>query len=63
MAIDINQIKGFLLTHTIKGKSTTTIFAKKDLPLLKEWVNICRENGYEFNVSLIKEDGSIEPIH
>ena len=63
MAIDINQIKGFQLTHTIKGRSTTTTFAKKDFSLFKEWVNICKENGYEYDVSLIKEDGSIEPIH
>ena len=36
---------------------------EKDFSLFKEWVNICKENGYEYDVSLIKEDGSIEPIH
>ena len=63
MTIDVNKIKGFQLTHTIKGKSTTTVFAKEDFPLFKEWVNICKQNGYDFDVSLIKEDGSIEPLH
>ncbi len=63
MTININQIKGFQLIHTIKGKSTTTRFTKEEFPLFKEWVNICRQNGYDYQVMLIKEDGSIEPVH
>ena len=63
MTIDVNKIKGFQLTHTIKGKSTTTRFAKEEFSLFRQWVNICKQNGYEYKASLIKEDGSIEPVH
>ena len=62
MAIDINQIKGFQLIHTVKGKSTTTRFSKEELPLFKEWIEICRNNGFDYKAYVIEKDDTLELI-
>jgi hypothetical protein len=62
MTIDVNKIKGFQLTHTIKGKSTTTRFAKEEFHLFKEWVEICQKNNFEFEASVIEKNDRLEPI-
>ena len=62
MTIDVNQIKWIRLTHTIKGKSTTTVFARKDFPLFKEWVNICKQNRITYEICVINNDDSVVKI-
>ncbi len=60
MKYNVRNIKGFQLTHTVKGKTTTTRFTKENLPLLKEWVEICEKNGFDFKVYIIKKDDTLK---
>ena len=60
--MDTSKIKGFVLTHKVKGRETTTRFDAKEFALFKEWVEICQKNGFEFEASVIEENGHLEPI-
>nr|MBQ4458683.1 hypothetical protein [Clostridia bacterium] len=60
--MDASKIKGFVLTHKVKGRETTTRFDVKEFALFKEWVEICQKNGYEFEASVIEKDDSTKPI-
>lgn len=62
MSIDVSNIKGFQLIHTVKGKSTTTRFTKEEFPLFKEWVEICKNNGFEFQAYVIEKNETLKPI-
>jgi len=62
MSIDAKQIKGFQLIHTVKGKSTTTRFAKEDYSLFKEWAEVCRNNGFDYKAYVIEKDDALELI-
>lgn len=62
MAVNARNIKGFQLIHTVKGKSTTTRFSKEEFPLFKEWVEICRNNGFDYEAYVIENDDSIQLI-
>lgn len=62
MAVNARNIKGFQLIHTVKGKSTTTRFSKEEFPLFKEWVEICRNNGFEFQAYVIEKDDTLKAI-
>ena len=57
-----NQIKGFQLTHTVKGRSTTTRFTKDEFQLFKEWVETCQKNNFEFEAFVIEENDHLQPI-
>ena len=54
--MNMDNIVGFYLTHTINGRSTKTRFARKDLPLLKQWIDICRERGFSYKAEAIVKD-------
>ena len=60
--MDVNKIKGFQVTHTIKGNSTTTRFTKEEFSLFKEWVEICRNNGFEYQAYVIENDDTLALI-
>lgn len=60
--MDASKIKGFVLTHKVKGRETTTRFDVKEVALFKEWVEICQKNGYEFVASVIEKDDSTKTI-
>ena len=56
------DIIGFQLTHKVKGKETITRFTKEEFDLFKEWVEICKQNNFDFSVDVIREGGAIEPF-
>ena len=55
--MNTDNIVGFYLTHTINGRSTRTRFARKDLLLLKQWIDICKERGFPYKAeAIVKAD-------
>ncbi|MBQ6560674.1 MAG: hypothetical protein IJL85_07590 [Erysipelotrichaceae bacterium] len=48
-----DNIVGFYLTHTVNGRSTRTRFERKDLPLLKQWIDICKARGFPYTAEAI----------
>ena len=60
--MDASKIKGFVLTHKVKGRETATRFDVKEFALFKEWIEICQKNNFEFKASVIEENGHLEPI-
>ena len=56
--MNTENIVGFYLTHTVNGRSTRTRFARKDLLLLKQWIDICKERGFPYKAeAIVKADG------
>ena len=51
--MDKDKIVGFYLTHTVNGRSTKTRFAKKDLLLFKQWIDICKTQGFAYTAEAI----------
>ena len=62
MSINTTEIKGFELIHTIKGRSTTTRFSKKEFSLFKEWVRICENNGFDYKAYAIDNNDRLKRI-
>lgn len=60
--MDTNKVKGFVLRHKVKEKETETRFAAKEYDLFKQWVDICRDNGYEFKAYAIDIDDNLRPL-
>ncbi len=60
--MDVSKIKGFELRHRVKGKETITRFDVNEFALFKEWVEICQNNGFEFEAFVIEKDENLEPI-
>ena len=60
--MDASKIKGFVLTHKVKGRETTTRFDAKEFALFKEWVESCKKSGFDYQAYVIEDDGSLEPI-
>ena len=51
--MNMDDIVGFYLTHTINGRSTKTRFAKEDLQLFKQWIDICKQQGFSYKAEAI----------
>lgn len=62
MAVNARNIKGFQLIHTVKGKSTVTRFSKDEFSLFKEWVEICRNNRFDYKAYVIEQDDTLKAI-
>ena len=62
MTNDFSRVRGFELRHRVKGKETISRFDAKEFALFKQWVDICKENRYEFEAFVIEDDDHLEPI-
>ena len=51
--MNTDNIVGFYLTHTVNGRSTKTRFAKEDLRLFKQWIDICKQRGFSYEAEAI----------
>ncbi len=51
--MDTDNIVGFYLTHTVNGRSTRTRFERKDILLLKQWIDICKSRGFPYTAEAI----------
>ena len=60
--MDTKKIKGFVLRHKVKDKETETRFDIEGYDLFKQWVDICRDNGYEFKAYAIDKDDNLRPL-
>ena len=60
--MDTKKVKGFVLRHKVKDKETETRFALEGYDLFKQWVDICRDSGYEFKAYAIDMDDNLRPL-
>ncbi|MBR4461402.1 MAG: hypothetical protein IKS51_02325 [Erysipelotrichaceae bacterium] len=51
--MNTDNIVGFYLTHTVNGRSTRTRFARKDIGLLIQWIDICKSRGFPYTAEAI----------
>ncbi len=51
--MNTDNIVGFYLTHTVNVRSTKTRFARKDIMLLKQWIDICKDRGFPYTAEAI----------